>query len=118
MTSVQFAFVKLVVRDLDAMSGFYQRALAAFCCKESFFDRHLNSKHRLTSVHFLHRCCAGFAAQTTMFWTKWLVDIITLPVTETIDDKRAPLCAKPPHEVLPIGPTRKEGYTAADIASV
>ena len=27
MTSVQFAFVKLVVRDLDAMSGFYQRAL-------------------------------------------------------------------------------------------
>jgi predicted enzyme related to lactoylglutathione lyase len=27
MTSVQFAFVKLVVRDLDAMSNFYQRAL-------------------------------------------------------------------------------------------
>ncbi len=27
MASVQFAFVKFVVRDLDAMLGFYQRAL-------------------------------------------------------------------------------------------
>jgi predicted enzyme related to lactoylglutathione lyase len=30
MTSVQFAFVKLVVRDLDAMSDFYQRALGLY----------------------------------------------------------------------------------------